>query len=512
MKGFRQQFPAATRLVVPFAAGMLLCCSLPFQIPVEGWGTACFVFVLVSLFAVRQSLLRGILFCLSSLSLGAMLMSNALSQRSIDTGGRRVDYRAVVVSKPEVRGRTLRFDALVVGVKGSSVKPFKAKMAVADTTVAIGIGNGLSCTSAFRKLRNYRGSTFNYARYLFTQGFKAEAFVYATNIKKCNTHLSSLSRLDHLRLRLLLFRSRLVESLSAMDFEGDNLAVVSAMTLGDKTMLNRKLRDVYSISGASHVLALSGLHLGIIYSLLLLLFSRFNRLWRWQLAVRGFVVCSVWSYVLFVGMPLSAVRSAIMLSVCAVVAVSNRGAVTFGSLAVAAVVVLAVSPLSLFDVGFQLSFAAVASILVFSKPIYSLMSCKSVERFALLKWCCGMIAVSLASQIGTAPLAAYYFGRFPLMFLLTNFVAVPLAVVLLYGGVLLAVSAVLPAVQPVVAGMLNNVAGWLNHTLSLLASVPGASVEGIHMSLLQLISTYLLVAALGVIFLRFSKCRRKNQL
>lgn len=143
------------------------------------------------------------------------------------------------------------------------------------------------------------------------------------------------------------------------------------MTLGERVSMSDDMTDDYSASGALHILSLSGMHLGIIYAMLLLLF--FKR--RSSVIVQVIIVTAVWTYVFIAGLPVSAVRSAVMLSVCSFVNLLNRDKISLNVLAVAAFSVLVVNPLNLYDVGFQMSFMSVMFIIVFIRCF--IMSCRN---------------------------------------------------------------------------------------------------------------------------------------
>jgi competence protein ComEC len=263
------------------------------------------------------------------------------------------------------------------------------------------------------------------------------------------------------------------------------------MTLGDRRALSAELKDTYAIAGASHVLALSGLHLGIIYALLsFLVHGR-----RWRIVGQTVLVAAIWAFALLVGLPASVVRAATMLSVCAVLSVGGRRAFSMGVLAFAAIVMLAVSPLSLFDVGFQLSFAAMFSILTILPLLQRVVSSEWLQRHRLTGWAWGLMAVSLAAQVGTAPLVAYYFGRLPLYFLLTNFLVVPAAYAILLGSLLILV---LPVAAPAVLWVVET----LNRSLDWLSGLPLSSIEVSHPTVLQVVCVYV---AIGAVWLALSK-------
>jgi competence protein ComEC len=309
--------------------------------------------------------------------------------------------------------------------------------------------------------------------------------------------LARLSRLDRVRLSFLRQRSHLLERLRDGADDLDAYAVVAAMTLGDKSALTRDVKDVYSVTGGSHVLALSGLHLGIIYTLLsLLVVGR-----RWHAVSQLLLVVGIWAFVLLVGMPVSVVRSAVMLTVYALLSLGHRGRMSVNVLAFTAVILLMFSPLSLFDVGFQMSFMAVFSILLWMPLADRVFSEAYLQRHRVVRWGWSMIAVSFAAQMGVAPLVAYYFGRFSTYFLLTNFIVLPAASLILY---------LTPVVLlvPSLAYLLLYIAGWLNRILAWVASLPGASIDHLHPSVIQVTMAYVVIAALWLLVQRVGRIRR----
>lgn len=291
------------------------------------------------------------------------------------------------------------------------------------------------------------------------------------------------SRIERTQQYFLHQRSVLLQRLESSGLSDDQYAVVAAMALGDKSALTHELKDTYSKTGASHILALSGLHLGIIYALLsMLVVGR-----RWQMITQVAIILSIWAFVFLVGMSASVVRSAVMLTVYALLAIGHRQKMSVNTLAFTAIVMLLISPQALFDVGFQMSFMAVFAILLFVPLFYRPFSAEYLMTHRIVNWALGMIAVSIAAQIGVAPLIAYYFGRFSCYFLLTNFIVIPAATLILY---LSLGTLIIPSIGVVLAGIV----GLLNTTLLYIAAIPGATIEGLHPSVMLTISLY------GVIF------------
>jgi competence protein ComEC len=266
------------------------------------------------------------------------------------------------------------------------------------------------------------------------------------------------------------------------------------MTLGDKSALSRELRDTYSVTGASHVLALSGLHLGILYMLLSFLLQSRYRQRVWSQAV---LVLSIWAFALLVGLPVSVVRSATMISLFAIFSVGHRPHLSVNLLCLAALVILLQNPYALFDVGFQLSFVSVASILLLL-PLFTPDPLPQAERAPapslfrrFTTSVVGLLAVSLVAQVGVAPLIAYYFGRFSTYFLLTNLIVIPAVTVILYGSLLFFISSWTAIGMGVlwIVTMLNRVLEWT-------ARLPMASIDGLHPSAFQVVLIYVVFAAL----------------
>ena len=290
------------------------------------------------------------------------------------------------------------------------------------------------------------------------------------------------SRLERSKAFFHQQRGKLLQRLSDNGLEGDAYAVVAAMSLGDKTELSRDIRNTYSVSGASHVLALSGLHLGIIYMLLsLLLPSR-----RWRVLSQVVILLLVWAFVMLVGMPVSAVRSAIMLTLYGALSLGGRNKMSINVLAFTSIVMLMWNPAWLFDVGFQMSFMAVWAILLFVPLFEDVFTAKYLMEHRWIKRIWDVVAVSFSAQLGVAPLIAYYFGRFSTFFMFTNFIVIPAAFVILYLSLVV-------FIIPSFAYLLLYIVTWVNTLLAVITKIPGASIEGLHPSVIQVVLIYVLI-------------------
>ena len=294
--------------------------------------------------------------------------------------------------------------------------------------------------------------------------------------------VQSDSRTERSKAYFLHQRSKLLERFSDNGIDGDAYAVLAAMSLGDKSALSRDVKDTYSVSGASHVLALSGLHLGIIYMLL----SMFLPRRRWPALSQLLIVLMIWAFVFLVGMSVSVVRSAVMLTLYGLLSIGNREKMSINALAFTAIAMLMWNPAWLFDVGFQMSFMAVLAILLFVPLFDDVFPAEYLMEHRWLKWVWGMVTVSCSAQLGVAPLIAFYFGRFSTYFLLTNFIVVPAAMLILWLSIVV-------LVFPSLAYLLLYIVQLLNAILLRITAIPGASIDGLHPSVLQVVLIYILI-------------------
>ena len=372
---------------------------------------------------------------LSVFLLGCAMAALAERRQSVSLPQGETAFEAIVADEPVERGRTLRFDAIACSgpLKGHWVRLTLLKDTAERRYATLGVGDGMLVRSRLVPPANYRESNFDYATYLQSRGIVATTFVYYRNWRKSAPRLSALTVVQRARISAMRLRHWLLGRYRSLGLEGQDFAVVAAMTLGDKSALSGSMREAYSLAGASHILALSGMHLGVIYLLLSMLLSGRRR----RLLGECLLLMAIWSYVFIVGMPSSVVRSALMISVYGLVGLTGRSRMSVNALAFAAVVLLVANPLALFDIGFQLSFAAVAFILVFPvvRRLDSLRPLSPAHR--LLRWAWQLSIMSLLAQIGTAPLVAFYFGRLPVCSLLTGLVVIPAATAIIYLAVAL---------------------------------------------------------------------------
>ena len=489
--GHIQLYPML-RLALFLAVGIVVGERTYGGVPVMAWFSAFALSVAAAVLLRKHGVAQAVALFLACAFVGGCLTVAGLSRVDMACPGCPVSYSAVIVDSPVVVGKTVRCDAVVTDM-GS---PFMVKASVYRDKRAENLkpGDGIRVVSVLEKPSGHAGSDFDYGRYLLFHGYSATTFIYLDEWDKAAVDLRSLPVLWRVRVAALSFRSKLLERFKHLGFSGQGYAVLAAMALGERVSMSDSLVDAYSVSGALHVLSLSGLHLGIIYSMLSFVFLRRRRL----LAVQVTVVCVMWAYVFVVGMPVSAVRSAIMLTLHSFTTLLNRDSISPNSLALAAVALLLCNPLNFYDVGFQMSFASVLFIILLYRPLYSVLPGR-VKRVFLLGEICGMTIVSVAAQIGVAPLVAFYFNRFSCYFLLANFIVVPASFLILCGVVVLMLSGWLPWLQALAARLLSWLVDFMNSGVTFVASLPGSSVDGVRLNLLQLAMVYVAIFSVYIL-------------
>ena len=321
----------------------------------------------------------------------------------------------------------------------------------------------------------------------------------------------SLSSFERTILKAQDFRQQAEQQLHTLHIGEQDFAVIAAMAMGDKSALNQETKETYSISGTSHILAVSGLHIGIIFQLIILLLGGKRR-------SKLTIILSttiVWAYVIFIGFPASAVRAATMLSIYSMVLLSLRPDPTLNTLALAYIIMVLVNPFNIFDIGFQMSFLAVGSILLF----YPLFFCLLSSHSNIIRAIWGLFCVSLAAQIGTLPLIVFYFGRISCYSLITSFIAIPAATLILYLCVLLFIlspltyisflASSIEGLMQLVMNVLTSITQFINTTFRLTSMLPGASIEHVHLSLLQLAILYVAILAGYFAFVKWYRLKEK---
>ncbi|MCQ2347903.1 MAG: ComEC/Rec2 family competence protein [Paludibacteraceae bacterium] len=263
-------------------------------------------------------------------------------------------------------------------------------------------------------------------------------------------------------------QQRLVSRYAELGIKGAELGTLSALTLGYRVHLDKQVKHAFMAAGAMHVLAVSGLHTGILLSVLLsllTLFGRYRPLYEErgkQVALTLVLILLLVGYAFLTGCSPSVVRSVWMASLGLVAVALRRRTAIFNIIFASAFFILLVHPNDLFSISFQLSYAAVLAIVLF------------MEGWERLAPHTGLIGVSIAAQVGTLPIALHYFGQMSNYFLLTNLLVIPLAWLMMVGGVALFTVGWWQPLGVLIAKGLNGLTYALNHSVAWIETLRGA--------------------------------------
>jgi competence protein ComEC len=335
--------------------------------------------------------------------------------------------------------------------------------------------------------KNAKG--FDYSDWLRKKGICATAYVSSVSWKL----YSKASRFD-LVAEAEQARSKLLNRYKNANISGEEFSLVSALTLGSTNLLTSETKHQFSVSGVSHILSVSGLHVGAIYAVLELLFSLFNRFNKLKMIKQILIVLSLWSYAFMTGLSPSVIRSTLMFSLIIGGSCLHRKTQTINTVLFSAFLLLLWKPSFLFDLSFELSYCAVIAIVLVHAHFTALLNPSS----RVIRYLWEMICLSTVAQLGTAPLTIYYFHQFPNYFLLNNLVAVPASALIIY----LAVAFLFLFDLPVLGGMLS----WsLKESLHLfqkfvetMSDMPFALTQNLEIQKTQVFVLYLLMGAIFI--------------
>jgi len=462
------------RLLVPFAAG--IAAAERFVLP---WWFVAAAFLLCGVVAL---LLR------SDMAVAGMLAATGWGLGQFRAPERAVPLDTACVwvlevdGMPALRGRYTAVDASIRAWRPLTEgvwHPAGDRVVLrADSSVTLAGGERIRC---FGRVKPLRGGSESYRRLMARRGFVGSLYLSARDLLESEAPGNPTL---HLRASARLKR------LCASDDAG---AVVRAMTVADRSGLTPELRATYSRSGMAHLLAVSGLHTGIVF-LLANVALRWLALFRRGHLVRdALAVALVWLYVAVAGFPPSAVRAAAMCTLLQAAVAAGSEYVGLNALAAAAFGMLLWNPAWIGDIGFQLSFVAVAAILLWAVPV-----CRRLHgRHRLLNAAVDTVVVGAAATLATAPLVSHSFGIVPVAGVLLNPAVIPLAGVVVFCG--LAGLAV-----PGLCFVGEGAAAMLDRLALAAASVPGGSVE-YTLPTAATVFCYLLFAAATVLLHRMKK-------
>jgi len=338
---------------------------------------------------------------------------------------------------------------------------------------------------------------FNYKNYLAKQGIHQQ--VYATKKELLLLDQTSTSFLGF----IAALRLKIQQSLQQYEFSEDELAVMNALLLGQRQEISKELSDNYSKAGAIHILAVSGLHVGIILLILSFLLKPIERVNKGKLIKLVLVILFLWFFAVLAGMSASVTRAVTMFSAIALGKFFNKRNAVEHSLIFSMFIILLWKPLFLFDVGFQLSYTAVFGIIWVQPVLYQLWK----SNFFIVDKGWQLITVSVAAQLGVLPISLFYFHQFPGLFFISNLIIIPFLGVILGLGLVVLVLSYMSILPLFLEGFYGDVISILNNVVAFVARQEKFLFSEISFSSVKMIFSYLLIFSGFQLFLKFNTKR-----
>ncbi len=486
----------ALRIIIPVVTGILLEDNFPFA---PGYIIATGLFLLILFIVVTRNkngvpssewlkaILISFLFIILSLA-------NTLLQKqtfvSLDTMYWSAEVTDFPVNKPNT-------DLLVLNLKagaGHAEFPGKTKIFAylekSEKNSKLKPGDHIIFHSSL-KIPENRGNPdeFDYAGWLKRQGVQYICFVDSLSWLKTG-HASG-----RLRYYPVYARSFVEKRIRQQSEDKGSIAVMIAITLGNRSYLDREIRDEWSDAGGIHVMAVSGLHVGLIWAFLDYLFKIFLPWKRMRMMRFFFCITVLWFYAFMTGLSPSVMRSSLMFSLVSFGRLIHRDSSVYNILMISALIQLLYNPAILYDLGFQFSYSAVFSIVTFFPLLESVI--KPANK--IVKKITDLACVSIAAQIFTFPLTLYYFHKFPVYFIITNYILIPLVTLLM---ILFLLSILLWFFESVSWLLLKScifISGIMNDSASFINKLPDPVIMDVQITKIQVF----MLIGLGLAFILF---------
>lgn len=488
------------RLLLPVIAGIIA--GYYFKIEVSALflialilTLAFFIFnILPIVYRFKLQAVNGIIITAFIINAGAFLTWNKDVRNHKNWYGKKYDsgsYIIATISEPPVeKTRSYKAVATVDAiVHKDSVYTASGKLLLYfskdSVSNKIAYGNQIIIKKELQEIKNSGNpGAFNYKRYCAFQQIFQQCYLKQTDwilLKSKNT--------NPYRQAIFTAQQYIVNVLNKYIKGNDESALAKALLIGYKVDLDKDLVQAYSNAGVVHLIAISGLHLALIYAMLFWITGKISIIKKSKF-VRLFIILScLWFFSLLTGASASVLRSAVMFTFIVTGATFSKKASIYNSLASSAFVLLCYDPFILWDVGFQLSYCAVLGIVITQKYVYNWFYFSNKILNEIWK----LIAISLSAQIFTLPLCIYYFHQFPLLFLLSNVVAIPLSTIALWGCIFLVFISPIHIVA-LYLGKAVTISIWLlNHAVLFINAIPFSLWDGLTITVAEAIILYFIV-------------------
>lgn len=396
-----------------------------------------------------------------------------------------INFRIREVLKP-----SLYHDKYIIDVLKLNTETVSGKLLLNvekdSTKVNLKVDEILLTLSNFQELNTpLNPHQFNYKSYLQKKHIYHQLYITNTQLLKISTQKHTLFGYAS------QLRERINKNLKQSNFKEDELAIINALLLGQRQDISKDIYDSYSQAGVIHILAVSGLHVGIILLLLHFLFKPIERFKHGKVIKILLIVVLLWSFAIIAGLSASVTRAVTMFSIVAIGMNLKRPTNIYNTLAISMFVILLFKPLFLLDVGFQLSYLAVFAIVTIQPILYKLWK----PKLKIIDYFWQIFTVTLAAQFGVIPVSLYYFHQFPGLFFISNLVIIPFLGFILGFGILVIILSLLNTLPSLLANLYENIISLMNNFVGWISQQEQFLFKNIPFGIVEVIVAYILIVA-----------------
>lgn len=483
------------RITTAFIAGLLINKFTPFSITT--WMLALIICLLIIIFFELSSVvtkwrfrvIHGMFLMLTIIVYGGICNNLKLTKRLAITPASNGVFILRIEETAKKTQSGFRYESTCFELKNNLCKKVSGAYfyAVGNTSPTLKEGDWILTSSPLKPIqKNNNPGAYDFA------GQSAMKGIYIkVTAKNRGEYIVLYHEKNVFKQSIAATRKWIIETLENNLPDKRIVGLAEAMIIGYRDDLDKDLLTSYVNTGVVHIIAISGLHLSLIFIIIDFFVRLFLGKKRTDIVGLFITIPILWSFALLTGSSASVIRSALMLTVVLIAKALNKKTNGLNALLASALILLIHNPQTLYDIGFQLSYIAVASILIFDpiikKSVY-------VQNPILLK-CWEMISITLSAQMLTTPITIFYFHQFPTLFLFTNLVAVPLSSVILISELLLCLTAVAHFPTFIPAAITTKLISWLNQYIQKMEHIPFGMIKHIYIGIVTLIFMYLFLIA-----------------
>lgn len=501
------------RILIPFIAGLLIYRS-GWDIAGQSWilpsllalmlASAAWMFILKSLNTYKTRFLQGAVIIYCILSFGWLTAHYSDIRNNNDFIGnlpknQPVELILKIDNTVEQKNSNMKTTAAALAVRNDSgwtrcSGKILLYIANSDTAPTLAFGDVIAVKCYLNEVQNpLFNSDFNYKKYLADKNI-----FHQTYIRDDHYTLLEKKQGNAVMTFALSVRDKMVGILQDQLGDNDESGVVAAMLTGYRADISADMMNAYSKAGVIHIMSVSGLHVGVIYIMITAFVGLFGWFKKRKWLNVLLVLSLIWFYAFLTGLSASVLRSAVMISFVVAGTAMQRNISPYNSLAAAAFLLLVFNPGSLGEIGFQLSFVAVLGILLFQRPLYNLWHIRNKWLDKIWQLAC----VSMAAQLITLPFILYNFGQFPVYFLISNMIVVPMSSLVLYAGMAAVLLSWIPFVNVAVSFGTIWLTKAMNFIVITIESLPGSVISNIYISAWPAVILVIIIALGYAMFYR----------